>query len=93
MTGLVLDEALEMATAARMAELAQGLGLDLPDALASDLEVLAHLFERVIRPLTDAEAHLEHLRLPRRERGQRDRGPYHVFRGFGGIVRESRDRR
>jgi hypothetical protein len=32
-----------------MPQLAQRLGLDLPDALAGDLEVLAHFLERVVR--------------------------------------------
>ena len=39
-----------------MPELAERLGLDLPDPLASDLEVLPHLFEGVVALLPDPEA-------------------------------------
>ncbi len=45
----------------RVAQLAKRLGLDLPDALARHLEVLTHLFERVVALLADAEAHPEDL--------------------------------
>jgi hypothetical protein len=41
----ILDEALQLLAAARMPELAERFGLDLTDALARDLEVLADLFE------------------------------------------------
>ena len=40
--GLV-QEVLELLAAAGVAELAQGLGLDLADALTGDVELLAHL--------------------------------------------------
>jgi hypothetical protein len=53
-----------------VAQLAQRLGLDLADALAGDLEVLADLFEGVIALLADAEAHAQHLLLARRQRLQ-----------------------
>src|SRR5207245_8608632 len=66
----VLDERLELLAAGGVAELAQGLGLDLADALASDLEVLADLLERVIALLADPEPHAKHLLLARRERLQ-----------------------
>jgi hypothetical protein len=42
-----------------MAELAQGFGFDLADALASDLEALADLFEGVLGAVFEAEAHLD----------------------------------
>src|SRR5215470_11833981 len=64
----LLREALEQPAPTRVAQLAQRLGLDLPDPLARDLEILAHLFERVIRALADPEPQLEHLLLARRER-------------------------
>src|SRR4051794_27827101 len=67
---LVFDERLEALGAGGVAQLAQGLGFDLADALAGDLEVLADLLERVIRLLADAEAHAQDLLLARRERGQ-----------------------
>src|SRR5262245_1406586 len=53
-----------------MTELAQRLGLDLPDALAGDGEALADFFERVLAAVADAEPHLDHLLLARRERLQ-----------------------
>jgi hypothetical protein len=46
--------ALELLAAARMTQLTQRLGLDLTDALASDLEVLADFFQRVVALLADA---------------------------------------
>ena len=51
-----------------MAELAQGLRLDLADALARDVELLADLLERAGAAVDDAEAQLEHLLLARGER-------------------------
>src|SRR6185437_13319984 len=62
-----LDEALELLRAARVAELAERLRLDLADALAGHLEVLADLLEGVVALLADAEAHAEHLLLARRQ--------------------------
>src|SRR4249920_3493141 len=64
----VLDERLEALRARRMPQLAQRLRLDLADALARDLEVLADLFERVVALLADAEAHAQDLLLARRQR-------------------------
>jgi len=43
-------------------ELAQSLGLDLTDALAGDLELLADFLQGVLVPAAQAEAHLEDLR-------------------------------
>ena len=54
-----LQERLELAAAAGVAELAEGLRLDLADPLAGDLEALAHFLERVLRAVADAEAHLD----------------------------------
>src|ERR1044072_3208138 len=62
-----LQEGLELARAGRMAQLAQGLGLDLADALAGDREVLAHLFQGVLAAVAQAEAHLDDLLLARGE--------------------------
>ena len=47
-----------------MAELAQGLGFDLADAFASDLEGLANLFEGVFGAVFEAEALLGENRPP-----------------------------
>src|SRR6266508_243341 len=69
-TLLALDEALEALRARRMPELPQRLRLDLADALARDLEVLADLLQRVVALLADAEAHPEHLLLAGGERGE-----------------------
>src|SRR5512147_3337904 len=67
---LVLHEALEPLGPRGVAELAQRLGLDLADALAGHLEVLADLLEGVVALLPDAEAHAEDLLLARRQGGE-----------------------
>ncbi len=46
--GLVVEEAPQLPAPRRMLQLAQRLGLDLPDALARHRELLADLFERVV---------------------------------------------
>src|SRR6266542_3260530 len=69
-TLLALDEALQALRARRVPELPQRLRLDLPDALACHLEVLADLLERVIALLPDAEPHPEHLLLAGGEGGE-----------------------
>src|SRR5262245_32981444 len=53
-----------------MSKLPERLGFDLADPLARDGEVLADLFERVLRAVADAEAHLDDLLLARRQRLQ-----------------------
>src|SRR5689334_22871569 len=67
---LAVREVLEGLRARRVAELAQRLGLDLPDALARDLEALSDLLEGVVGLLADAEAQAQDLLLARRERGE-----------------------
>src|SRR3989454_6838232 len=57
-----------------MTKLSERLGLDLADALARDREALTHLFERVLAAVADAEPHLDHFLLARRERLQRRLG-------------------
>src|SRR3989338_5136787 len=64
---LTFHEALEPLRAARVAQLAQRLGLDLADALARDRELLPHFFKRVVRLLSYAETHSQHLLLARGE--------------------------
>src|SRR5688500_19340229 len=67
----ILDqEASQLLAAARMPELAQRLGLDLADALARDVELLADFLERVVGRQVDAEAHAQHLRLARGQLAQ-----------------------
>jgi hypothetical protein len=51
-----------------MTQLTQGLGLDLADTLARDLEVLTNLFQGVVALLANAEAHTQDLLLTRSER-------------------------
>src|SRR5687767_12761823 len=51
-----------------MTQLAEGLRLDLPYTLARDGEILADFFQGVLAAVADAEAHLDHLLLARRER-------------------------
>ena len=50
-----------------MAQLPQRLGLDLPDALARDREVLAHFFQRVLAAILQAEPQPDNLLLARRK--------------------------
>jgi len=56
-SSVVHQEAAQLLAAAWMAQLAQCLGLDLADALARDVELLADFLERVIGIHVDAEAH------------------------------------
>src|SRR3546814_4233693 len=63
---LLVEERTQVVRAARMAQLAQRLGLDLANALAGDVELLADFFERVVGVHVDAEAHPQHLGLTRR---------------------------
>src|SRR5207249_2629969 len=64
---VVHQKTTQLLAAARVAELAQRLGLYLADALAGDIELLADLLESVVGVHVDAEAHAQHLRLARRE--------------------------
>ena len=52
----LLEVVLELAAAGGVAQLAQRLGLDLPDALAGDVELLAHLLEGTGAPVLEPEA-------------------------------------
>src|SRR6056297_1368412 len=63
---LEVEEAAKLLRAGRVAQLAQGLGLYLPDALAGDVELLADFFQRMVGVHVDAEAHAQHLGLARR---------------------------
>src|SRR5688572_22164111 len=58
-----VEEALELPASDRMLQLADGLGLDLADAFARDLEDAAHLFERVGVAIAQAIAQLDDLAL------------------------------
>ena len=51
-----------------MTQLAEGLGLDLPDALTGHPESLPDLLQRALVPVDQAEAQLQHPALARSER-------------------------
>ena len=51
-----------------MPQLAQRFRLDLANAFAGDAEALAHLFERALMAVDEAESELEHATFTRRER-------------------------
>jgi uncharacterized membrane protein len=70
----VLQKRAQAVAAAGMAQLAQSFGLDLADSLARDGEILAHLFQRVLAAVFQAEPHLDDLLFARRERLQHLRG-------------------
>src|ERR1700744_2903103 len=64
---IVHQETAQLLTAAGMTQLAQRLGFYLTDPLAGDIELLTHLFERVVGVHIDAETHAQHLGLARRQ--------------------------
>src|SRR2546428_587638 len=64
------EEALKLAQPRRVAHLAQRLGLDLADAFARDLELLADFFERAAVAIPKAEAQFEHLAFAVGQRGE-----------------------
>ena len=64
-----------------MLQLPQRLGLDLPNALARQRELLADHCQRVVGVHADAEAHAQNALLARRQRRQNARG------GFAQILR------
>ena len=68
------DEGFQLAAAAGVAELAESLGFDLPDALARDLEALADFFQRVLGAVFEAEAHLDDTLFARGEGAENLRG-------------------
>ena len=57
------QEAFQLPAAARVLELADGLGLDLADPLSRQAESFADLFESVGLPVSDSEAELQDLLL------------------------------
>src|SRR5450759_3732222 len=66
----LLEIVLELAGAARVAQLAQRLGLDLADALAGDVELLAHFLESAGPTVFEAEAKLQDATLSTGQRVQ-----------------------
>src|SRR5262245_27458790 len=87
MKGSRLEEAPELLGPRGMAELAEGLGLDLADALTGHGEVLAHFLERVLAAVGEPEAEAQHLLFTRRQRVQHlvgllaERKPDHALHG------------
>src|SRR5260370_31542557 len=77
-----VDERLQLAAAAGVAQLAEGLGFDLADAFAGDLEGLADLFELVFGSVLAAETHLDDALFSRSE------GPKYLR---GGLLQVDRD--
>src|SRR5690606_2342527 len=71
---LAVEEAAQLAAAARVLQLAKRLGLDLADTLARDRELLANLLKGVVGVHADAKAHAQHALSARRERCQHARG-------------------
>src|ERR1700722_12007067 len=65
-----LDECLQLAAAAGMAQLAQRFGFDLAGALSCYLEALAYFFERVLGAVLKPKPHLDDTFLARSKRAQ-----------------------
>ncbi len=81
----MVQEAFEFSGADGVLELADGLGLDLADALAGDFEDAADLFERVGVAVADAVTQLDNLALAVGERLEDDVDAVleHFLRGRG----------
>src|SRR3546814_7725402 len=84
---LDVEERAQLFGAARVAQLAQRLRLDLANALAGDVELLADFFQRVVGVHVDAEAHAQYFRFARGEAGE------HVAHGFHQAGFRSEERR
>src|SRR5260370_16623433 len=67
---LNFQETVELSHAGRMAHLAQGFGLDLPDALARDPELFADFLESSCAAFAQSDSQFEHLAFPARETRQ-----------------------
>ena len=59
----LFQEVLELLGPVGVAELSERFGFDLPDPLAGNSEVAAHLFQRPGSAVFQAEAELQYLRL------------------------------
>ena len=59
----LFEVVLELAAPRGVTQLAQRFRLDLPDALASDVELAAHFFERPGAAVLETEAQLQHTSL------------------------------
>ena len=65
-----VQKVLQLLAPAGMAQLSEGLGLDLADALPGDVEFLADFLQRAGPSIFNAEAQFEHFFLPGGEGGQ-----------------------
>src|SRR5436190_1902432 len=65
-----LKEAAQVVSPRGMPQLAQRLGLDLPDALPRDAVQVANFLQRVAEPIDQAKAHFEDLSFAFSESGQ-----------------------
>src|SRR5207244_13484198 len=65
--GFLLQVVLELLAAARVAQLAQRLRLDLANPLAGDAEALSHFFPRPLVALQQSEPKLQHPPLARQK--------------------------
>src|SRR5579862_8731281 len=63
----VLQKRTQTVATAGVAQLPEGFGFNLPDALAGYGEVLAHFLERVLAAVFQAEPHFDDLFLARRK--------------------------
>ena len=71
-----VEEAFQTVAAGGVTQLAQGLGFDLADALAGNIELFAHFFQRVVGVHVDAETHTQHFGFARGEAFE------HIFGDF-----------
>src|SRR5207253_10191026 len=62
-----IQKGAKFSTARRVTQFAQGLGFDLPDALAGDSEALAYFLKRVLASIIQAKAHFDHFLFTRRQ--------------------------
>src|SRR6266540_1003680 len=85
--GSRLEKAPQLLGARGVAQLAQGFGLDLTDALAGDREILPNFFERVLAAVRESEPQTQHLLLAGSERVEHaigllpEREPDHALDG------------
>src|SRR5215208_5757965 len=84
----IVQKAPQLAAPARMLQLAQRLGLDLPDAFARHRELLADFLQRVVGVHPDSKAHAQHALLARGERGEHARRRLAQVRLDGGVDRQ-----
>src|SRR2546421_1424441 len=65
--GRLLEVVFQLLAAARVAQLAQRLRLDLADPLAGDAEALPHFFKRPLMSVDQSKSQLQHAPFARRQ--------------------------